>query len=350
MMQERLYNIHSIICLRVRGDDSLHHEIELHLRSFRCAELPGPPDVVIDCYDSAPPTRRTTVVDDYEYDGGVYHRRATRVRMDALGAPQTYFMDRLAVPINLIVELALLKRGYTFLHGAGLLIEGRRVLFPAYPGTGKTTLVAAFVHGGARLFGDDLCVVGKGEIHAFPQALSVYPHHLPILKYQDSQAERAFRRTAFLDAVIDKLFSGGSALARLMRVLIGVVRVPAVNVDPVRVFGPDAVAIEGKLDEVCVLERSGEIDQLTIEDADEVHASRQASFILLHEWHASFHDLLLYDALSESDPRWTDRTAQVGELARQAFAGVRCRRIRIPASWDNARLVREFAAFWKQNL
>ena len=128
MISERSYDIHSIIRLRVRGDASLHREIDFHLASFRRENLEKPSEILIDRYDVAPPTVRTTVVDDYEYGAGAYRRAASRIRFDILGEPQTYYMDRLNLPINLIVQLALLRTGHTFLHGAGLSIDGKQVL------------------------------------------------------------------------------------------------------------------------------------------------------------------------------------------------------------------------------
>lgn len=347
MISERYYDIHSIVRVRVRGDASLHREVEFHLASFRCEQLEKPHEILIDRYDAAPPTIRTTVVDDYEYGAGAYHRAARRIRFDMLGRPQTYYMDRLSLPINLIIQLALLRTGHTFLHGAGLSIDGRHVLFPAYPGTGKTTLVAAFVRAGGRLFGDDLCIIGDGQIYSFPQALSVYPHHLPILAYDDQDARRAFRRTALIDRIGAPLAHRTSRLARLARVLLGALRTPSVNVAPAKVFGDEAIAKEGKLEEVVVLERSGEISSLVRETADVTDLADQASTILWHEWHASFHDLLLYDALAETGRGTLGRFRQVSEIAQQAFQAVRCTRVRIPANWDNGTLIREFPSFFE---
>jgi hypothetical protein len=349
MLTEHFYDIHSIVRLQVKGDASILHEVDLHLASFRCNHLDSPPDVLIDRYDVAPATQRTTVVDDYDYGAGAYHRAATRVRFDILGTPQTYHMDVLNLPVNLIVQLALMRKGYTFLHGAGLSLDGRRVLLPAYPGTGKTTLVAAFVRSGAQLFGDDFCIVGNCAIYSYPQALSVYPHHLSILGYNDHGMESAFRKTALLDYITAPLAHRTSRPAKLARVILSAFRTPSVNVAPERVFGQGSITKEGRIDEVVALERSGEIATIVREPVDIAALADQATAVLWHEWHASFHDLLLYDALAESGKGTIGRFRQVHDLFLQVFQSVPCSRVRIPAAWDNTTLVREFLTFWKRD-
>jgi hypothetical protein len=333
--------------VRVLGDAALLADVDLHLAPFRSERPASEFSVLIDRYENAPSTSRVTVVDDYEFGAGAYHRRESRFRFDILSRSQTYYMDRLNLPINLVIQLALLKAGYTFIHGAGLSIGGRRVLFPAYPGTGKTTLVAGFVRSGAQLFGDDLCIVGNGRIFSYPQCLSVYPHHLDVLGYHDPAIKRAFRRNALIDRVRRQFLHGRSPFARLARLLLAALGTPSVNVSPTVVFGAEAIAADDMLDEVIILERAGEISQLVVERVDVASAAMQAATILWHEWHGSFHDLLLYDALSEAGHGTIARFHQVRDVAQRAFESVPCMRVRIPAAWDNATLVREFPPFWR---
>jgi len=347
MVIEQCYDIHSIIRVSVRADIRTCHQIDTHLLSFRRDSLDSPADVIIDRYDAAPPTPPVTVVDDYEYGAGVYHRPTGRIRFDILGAPQSYYMDQLCLPINLIVQLALLRTGHTFLHGAGLSIQGNQVLFPAYPGTGKTTLVSAFTRMGAQLFGDDLCIVGDGLIFSYPQALSVYPHHLPVLGYSDRAVERTFRRTELLDSMIAPMAHSTIRPIKLIRFLLNMLRQPSVNLMPNLVFGDNAIASQGKLNEIVALERSGEVDKLTSEPVDLQALADQSATILWHEWHPWFHDLLLYDAMAESGRGTMRKFRQVSDLALGVFQSVKCSRVRIPSNWDNAKLVSEFPAFWQ---
>lgn len=347
-MVNRFYDIHGVVRIQVAASEEIGRELDFHLGSFAVDALSVSPDVVIEPYRAAPPIQRTTVVDDYDYGDGSYHRRAGRLWMNYLGSPQRYCMDRLHLPINLIVQLALLRTAHTFLHGAGVVLDGTAVLFPAYPGTGKTTLVTAFLKAGASMLGDDLCIVGKGEAYAYPQALSVYPHHLPVLGYSDRETRRAFARTAFIDRFIQPIESSDMRVLKLARVILSTLRTPAVNLPPAVVFGPAAIGRSAAIQKIAALERSGDIHELVMEAADPGDLAAQAAAILWHEWHGSFHDLLLYDALAESGRGMRARFDSVRDLLQAEFRKVPCARIRIPADWDNRTLVEAFPGFWRQ--
>lgn len=345
---ERSYDIHGVVRLSVRGTTAVLTEVDHHLNEFAVAQLSGTPDIVIAPYHEAPPTPPTTVVDDYRFGDDALDNPDRRVRIALFASPIQLHADRLALPINLLIQFALMRNGRSFVHGAGLEIDGRTILFPAYPGTGKTTIVSAMVARGAQFFGDDLCIVGGGDLGAFPQALSVYPHHLPILNYDAPDARRAFRRTAMLDRIINLVGPGRSLPARGARVILSALRTPAVNVPPARVFGAAHIAATAPLREVVALQRAGTVSTLTEQSATAEELAEHATAVLWHEWHASFHDLLLYDALARNGgslPRWFE---DVRATLTEAFRPLPVARILIPAHWDNQTLITAFPDFWQR--
>lgn len=346
MIVEKCYNIHSIIKIIIRANPSVIREVDYHLGPFSWQSLDTAPDVIIDSYDAAPVAARTTVVDEYEYGSGIYHRKSLRLWIDLNNKQQLYYMDRLALPINLIIQLALLRVGYSFLHGAALLLNGKTVVFPAYPGTGKTTIVAAFVKLGGKLFGDDLCIMGDGRLYSYPQAFSVYPHHLPVLPYKDEYAVRAFRKTELIDKLCSIIEHNSNRWVKFIRLAIAQFRTPSINMMPEIIFGDNAIAQKGVLEKVVVIERSGDITELVHEPVNVADIASQATAILWHEWHASFHDLLLYDALSASGRYTISLFKKVNDIYLASFQSVPCSRVRIPASWSNEKLVQEFPSFF----
>lgn len=345
MSKQVEYNIHSLVGVKARGDAAMLKNLDLHLAPFRgdsdgCAE-----QITIDRYSAAPAPNRSVVIDDIDCGDWTFHRAATRVWMEPIGTPSRYFMDSLALPINLIVQLALLQQGRTFTHAAAIEFGGRGILLPAYPGTGKTTTSASLVRAGARFFGDDLCIVGDSMIRSFPQALSVYPHHLAILEYDSPQLRRDFKRAERVDKARNRIDQRGDLPSKVVSRALGYVGTRCANVMPDQVFGKSSIGTEVALDVVALLQRSGDVDTLTLHDVDAHAAAEQATLVLWHEWHGFLHELMLLDAVNTSGTWLRTMFEQTTSILFSQFTNRPCYSLTIPASWGNERLRDEFPAF-----
>lgn len=347
---EAFYNIHGLVKIKVIGDESIVSEMELHLQSFAVSSLEDF-DISVAPFASATDFHADTVVDEYSFNGSVYRREDMRIQFDLVNF--NFYMDRLHLPINLIVQLALLKKGYTFVHAAALKIDDVPFLFPAYPGTGKTTIVATYLKRGAKLYGDDLAIIGKSndsttEIHNFPQAFSVYPHHLEILEYSTPKIDRDFYLTRIFDHIVRMVASGDNIFAKIVRKGFSLFSTRAVNVMPTKIFGDAVLATKGQLKNILVLERSAAADSLElVRDFDRSKLASQANVILWHEWHASFHDLLLYDALCFEGSHVLSLFQQSEEILDSVFSAATISKVKIPVAWSNAELEAGFPDFLK---
>ncbi|MFH1088489.1 MAG: hypothetical protein V1719_01460 [Patescibacteria group bacterium] len=83
---------------------------------------------------------------------------------------------------NLWIQLLFLKRDLSFIHGAGVEIDGKGVVFPAFGGTGKTVLISELRKlNNCKVFGDDYVIVNKaGKMFSYPSDFSIYPYHISI--------------------------------------------------------------------------------------------------------------------------------------------------------------------------
>jgi HprK-related kinase A len=86
--------------------------------------------------------------------------------------------------INLVI--ALRSHSLLMLHSGAVERHGNVMLFPAWPGSGKTTLCAALVHCGWRLFSDEFGLVRPSTLEALP-----IPRPMP-LKNESIDVIRAF--------------------------------------------------------------------------------------------------------------------------------------------------------------
>ena len=71
---------------------------------------------------------------------------------------------------NLLIQTLLLKKNCSFVHSAGVELDGRCIIFPAIGGVGKTILMSALRdRGDFKFFGDDYSIVSsQGEMYSYP--------------------------------------------------------------------------------------------------------------------------------------------------------------------------------------
>ena len=73
---------------------------------------------------------------------------------------------------------------YLILHAAVLERNGKSIIFPAPPGSGKSTLCAALAGKGWRLFSDELALVSlaSGELHPSTRPINLKNNSIEIIK------------------------------------------------------------------------------------------------------------------------------------------------------------------------
>jgi HprK-related kinase A len=118
------------------------------------------------------PFRQATV--RFSVDGRVPHE----------DLPIAHALPALEWGLNLVI--ALRTHSLLMLHSGAVARSGKVMLFPAWPGSGKTTLCAALVHRGWRLFSDEFGLVDPAKTWAIP-----FPRPMP-LKNESIEVIRAF--------------------------------------------------------------------------------------------------------------------------------------------------------------
>ena len=80
---------------------------------------------------------------------------------------------------------------YLMLHAAVVEKHGRALLLPAWPGSGKSTLCAALIHRGWRLFSDEFGLVKPLEnlIVPLPRCISLKNESIDVIKRFDAEAD-----------------------------------------------------------------------------------------------------------------------------------------------------------------
>lgn len=330
----RNFNVHGLVRIRMETSSLVTIRQAMHqLAEFEAVvEHEYVPDVEIRDYAEIPTLKNPVVISDYYYyaDGWLNipaHRTCFNLERPTI----TIYCERPVLPVNLLVHLALLRKGHSLIHAAGVELGGKRFLFPAFGGVGKTTLVAALVFSGGKLYGDDLVIVNNKEMRNYPIDFSVYPYHLMILKLEDRVIARKFRMTAILNRITDVFEQYHWLPIRLGRIALNSLKTPYVNVGPRRIFGEQCLAEQGVLDGIYYLSRTNtECKELRVEPIDPDLLAKVATNILLHEWHQSLQYLYAYSGLSPFSVQqmYNDTRDVLGRL----FVSGPCYSIRIPTS------------------
>lgn len=78
--------------------------------------------------------------------------------------------------IGLLLEIKLLQRDHTLVHGAGVSKDGKGYLISGWGGTGKTSTLIALSREGFKLLGDEIVLLSKdGFLYSFPRTVDVHP-------------------------------------------------------------------------------------------------------------------------------------------------------------------------------
>lgn len=83
-----------------------------------------------------------------------------------------------------IAYFKLLERGVLFMHAAGVMAGDAAYVFPAFGGTGKTTLTLGLLGEGMRVLGDDLLLVDThtGTVRPYLRPLHLFAYNVKTLR------------------------------------------------------------------------------------------------------------------------------------------------------------------------
>lgn len=194
---ERRYNIHGFLRVRVVSDfvdiiDGYDH----YLREFSTEGVGENFDYEVFDFNKLP-------IKDVLFESGDFVRiengvcfpkqKYAVVFKDEKIQEYTEYANRAT---NLWIQILLLKRGFSFIHSAGIELNGRGLIIPAFGGAGKTILMSAlrFVEG-FKFFGDDFVIINKeGRMYPYPSDFSIYPYHLPLFPELKKMASGSYLR------------------------------------------------------------------------------------------------------------------------------------------------------------
>lgn len=330
----KYFNIHNLIRLRIESDSpAIFRQCMHQLAEFEEeSERGGSYDIIIQDYDRIPNLDNfSSIADYYFYYKNNLNIPALKTCFNFIDKPLSVYCDRLIFPVSLIVHLALLSKGYSLIHAAGVEYKGRNYLFPAFGGVGKTALTAAVVYSGGKLYGDDMNIIGRNEILGYPQDFSVYPYHLQILRYKDKEAQRAFSKTNFYNHLTNVLRHINISPFRVIKRALDSRKIPCVSVPPRRIFGNECFAKRGTIDRIYYIKRTQDLlNRLQIGSIKADELAQICTNILFHELYEYIRPLYAYSALFPFSLE--DIFYNTKKILEDMFSAFSCRIMEIPSS------------------
>lgn len=183
-----------------------------------------------------------------------------------------------------MIQLLILPRKKTFLHGAGIAINSETgILLVAFGGIGKTCFVANVLkNSSVKLLGDDLIVMDEdGYLYSYPRPFCLYQYHKELFPQFFSG-----KNFHFEEMRTDRYFLRATRKLKKMLRINDRITYDYIPVSPIHLFSEDKVQIKPvKLQKVFFLNRVKGISSVKIFEAksDRNYASF-AHDIIQHEW------------------------------------------------------------------
>jgi len=333
----KYFNIHNLVKIRVQSNiPSKMATVLAQLREFEESLVDDKEiDIFIHDYSEPPNFKNPIVLSNYYYYSNNYlNIPKERFCFNVVDKPFEVYCNNFTIPLNLIVELVLLNKGYSFIHSAAVKYNGENYLFPAFGGIGKTTIVSALVHSSGKLFGDDMNIINNREVLSYPSDFTVYPYHLDILKIKNKKIEYQFKKTESLNKITNFLERYNFKISKLLILIWNSMKTEYVNVPPKKIFGENCIMEKGQINEVYYLYRvENNLSEIIFERINSNDLAEICANILFQEWHHAMRVLYTYGGLSTFSLNLLFN--KIRDMFRQTFMRYECYQIKIPNNLDN---------------
>ena len=147
------------------------------------------------------------------------------------------------------LQLCLLECGRTLIHAAALEKDNQVLLLPSWGGVGKTATVCRFVREhGWRLLGDDLVILGQGEVKPFLKPFVIYPYHKDLFPELFQSGENHTVKNLAVSNMMSRMIPGVKRALRPFPRALAYLRKhnpQSMRVAPTKIFTPDQISTGG---------------------------------------------------------------------------------------------------------
>lgn len=193
--------------------------------------------------------------------------------------------------INIILQLLFIEMNVTLVHAAAVENrEGKVILFPAFGGAGKTSILGELVRKkGYRLLGDDLvCVTKDGKCFSYPRSFILYGYHKGIFPEVFERFHLSEVKSQLKNFIVENMPFKGVLKSLLGKSQLGIktksIAFKHLAAIPVKeIFGREKILDFGTIQQVLFLQRYNG-NGIKLETITKKDLSRRLFSIIHHEW------------------------------------------------------------------
>ena len=220
----------------------------------------------------------------YYFPDGTFYSLEAKIAFQMCDVGMTFWCDENVWYLPYMLQYLLEAKQRTFLHGAGIAVNGTDgYLLVAFGGIGKTCFVAnAIKQDNVKLLGDDLIIAGAdGTLRSYPRPFCLYPYHKTLFpQFFDG------KKLHFEEVRTDRYFLRASRKLKKKLHIPDSIIYDYLPVSPIHLFPQEKVEVEPvRVKKVFVLRRVVGLTGLQIRPATDLDGIASfAHSVIQHEW------------------------------------------------------------------
>ena len=204
---------------------------------------------------------------------------AFKIEKDAM----TFWVhEKSGLSLPYILQFLFKQRNLTFVHGAGIMVDSKGILLPAFGGIGKTAFISEAVKDDrVEVLGDDLILLdAEGYLHPYLRPFCLYSYHKTLFPEYFKKNKVKYKKPT--------LWNLGIRKSKEILNIPDNVFCSYKTVAPYHLFNKSKLADKNvPLDKIYLLRRCKGLENLRCSKTEEVDkVVNFCSGVMAHEWHS----------------------------------------------------------------
>lgn len=233
-----------------------------------------------------------------------------------------YYVKRFVYYIYMpMLQLALLRKGASLAHCSAIEKNGRAVIFPAWGGVGKTSIMSRFLDEGWRFVSDDSCVVcDDGTVFTHPLPMHIYKYHE---KQSSGLVVQMLENSSLTDRLLWRVLSLFKKPDKLVR-----------WIPPVKVFGHEKLRDSGNISKVVHLHRVEGLANFRVEQVKPADIAKIMTSTIIDEINGLADIAIAANSVQTTSmvPDISQVYEKIAGIYSKAFSSAFCYMVTLPSS------------------